>query len=77
MHVLKSPMQTSTKWPQLLPSKYTLFSIAHVNLSFKIAKGPKIPMKYGRVDAKGPEDCPPEGNLPGKCQLLSYVDVCL
>mmetsp|Transcript_278 Transcript_278/g.433 ORF Transcript_278/g.433 Transcript_278/m.433 type:complete len:326 (+) Transcript_278:15-992(+) len=26
--------------------------------------GPKIPMRYGRVDAKAPRDCPKEGNLP-------------
>lgn len=33
--------------------------------SFSIqAGGPKIDMKYGRLDAKGPEDCSPEGNLP-------------
>lgn len=29
------------------------------------AGGPKIPMKYGRVDASGPEQCPEEGRLPG------------
>jgi len=29
------------------------------------AGGPKIPMKYGRVDAQGPEDCTPDGTLPG------------
>jgi hypothetical protein len=23
-------------------------------------------MKYGRVDVTGPEQCPPEGKLPGK-----------
>jgi len=28
------------------------------------AGGPKIDMKYGRVDASGPEQCSPEGNLP-------------
>jgi len=27
--------------------------------------GPRIPMRYGRKDAAGPEDCPKEGNLPG------------
>lgn len=32
--------------------------------SIALAGGPKINMKYGRVDAKGPEDCSPEGNLP-------------
>jgi L-ascorbate peroxidase len=34
-------------------------------LGIENAGGPKIPMKYGRVDATGPEDCPKEGNLPG------------
>jgi L-ascorbate peroxidase len=27
--------------------------------------GPVIDMKYGRVDAESPEQCSPEGNLPG------------
>lgn len=29
------------------------------------AGGPKLPMKYGRVDVAGPEQCPEEGRLPG------------
>eukprot|EP00579_Thalassiosira_antarctica_P005061 CAMPEP_0201881976 /NCGR_PEP_ID=MMETSP0902-20130614/12727_1 /ASSEMBLY_ACC=CAM_ASM_000551 /TAXON_ID=420261 /ORGANISM="Thalassiosira antarctica, Strain CCMP982" /LENGTH=331 /DNA_ID=CAMNT_0048410313 /DNA_START=27 /DNA_END=1022 /DNA_ORIENTATION=- len=29
-----------------------------------LAGGPKIDMKYGRVDASSPEQCSPEGNLP-------------
>jgi len=29
-----------------------------------MAGGPKIDMKYGRVDATSPEQCSPEGNLP-------------
>ncbi|MCO5563475.1 hypothetical protein L7F22_017117 [Adiantum nelumboides] len=28
------------------------------------AGGPKIPMRYGRVQTLGAEGCPPEGNLP-------------
>jgi L-ascorbate peroxidase len=28
------------------------------------ALGPKIPMKYGRLDALSEEDCAPPGNLP-------------
>ena len=31
----------------------------------QVAGGPKIPVRYGRMDASGPEDSPPEGNLPG------------
>lgn len=38
------------------------------------AGGPKIPMKYGRVDTSGPHECPEEGRLPGK-STLSFMDV--
>jgi L-ascorbate peroxidase len=31
----------------------------------EMAGGPKIPMKYGRVDAAEASECPQEGNLPG------------
>lgn len=27
-------------------------------------------MKYGRVDASGPEQCPEEGRLPGKITVI-------
>jgi L-ascorbate peroxidase len=32
--------------------------------AIELAGGPTIDMKYGRVDATGPEQCSPEGNLP-------------
>mmetsp|Transcript_24386 Transcript_24386/g.48644 ORF Transcript_24386/g.48644 Transcript_24386/m.48644 type:complete len:330 (-) Transcript_24386:200-1189(-) len=32
--------------------------------SIEMAGGPKIEMKYGRVDATSPDQCSPEGNLP-------------
>lgn len=32
--------------------------------AIKMAGGPSIDMKYGRVDATSPEQCSPEGNLP-------------
>jgi L-ascorbate peroxidase len=32
--------------------------------SIELAGGPKIDMKFGRVDAMVPEQCSPEGNLP-------------
>jgi len=32
--------------------------------SIALAGGPKIDMKYGRVDASDPSQCSPEGNLP-------------
>lgn len=34
-------------------------------VAVEVAGGPAIPMRYGRVDAKGPEECAPDGNLPG------------
>lgn len=40
-----------------------LFQMASA-VSVEMCGGPKIPMKYGRVDAAGPEECSPEGNLP-------------
>ena len=36
------------------------------------AGGPKIPMKYGRVDVSEPEQCPEEGRLPGKLTVIKW-----
>ncbi|GLJ25067.1 hypothetical protein SUGI_0479580 [Cryptomeria japonica] len=54
---------------QPIKDKYTnityadLFQLASAT-AIEDAGGPEIPMKYGRVDAPRPEDCPPEGKLP-------------
>ncbi|KAK4276719.1 hypothetical protein QN277_014836 [Acacia crassicarpa] len=40
-----------------------LFQLASAT-AVEEAGGPKIPMKYGRVDVSGPEECPEEGRLP-------------
>ncbi|XP_062219302.1 probable L-ascorbate peroxidase 8, chloroplastic [Phragmites australis] len=40
-----------------------LFQLASAT-AIEEAGGPKIPMKYGRVDVTTPEQCPPEGRLP-------------
>jgi len=40
-----------------------LFQMASAR-SIETAGGPKIDMRYGRVDAMSPEQCSPEGNLP-------------
>ena len=32
--------------------------------AIELAGGPKIDMKYGRLDTASPEECPKEGNLP-------------
>jgi L-ascorbate peroxidase len=43
---------------------WIMFNLCVV-LTFQEAGGPKIPMVYGRVDIAAPEQCPPEGRLPG------------
>ncbi|KAK9945839.1 hypothetical protein M0R45_011335 [Rubus argutus] len=41
-----------------------LFQLASASAVEVGAGGPKIPMKYGRVDVSAPEQCPEEGRLP-------------
>ncbi|PWA61783.1 hypothetical protein CTI12_AA368000 [Artemisia annua] len=54
---------------QPIKDKYTgvtyadLFQLASAT-AVEEAGGPKLPMKYGRVDVSGPEQCPEEGRLP-------------
>lgn len=55
----------------LAPIKSAFPNVSYADLyqlasatAVEIAGGPRIPMKYGRVDAAGPEDCSKEGNLP-------------
>ena len=47
-------------------------------MEFQEARGPKILMKYGRVDVSGPEQCPEEGRLPGNnhisCGSLTAIE---
>lgn len=47
-------------------SKSIKLSAHWVLLKLQEAGGPKLPMKYGRVDVSGPEQCPEEGRLPCK-----------
>jgi glutathione S-transferase len=52
-----------------IKQKYPLVSYADLfQLGSKIgieeAGGPKLPLKFGRVDVTTPEECSPEGNLP-------------
>jgi len=49
------------KFPDM--SYADIFQMASAR-GIELAGGPKIDMKYGRVDATGPEQCSPEGNLP-------------
>jgi len=86
-------MQTYFSWlvPQLwrlsqsyfgFRTDYCLFEYIeryiYLFFEFQEAGGPKIPMKYGRVDVSGPEQCPEEGRLPGNnhtsCGSLIVVE---
>ena len=40
---------------------------------FQKAGGPKIPMKYGRVDFSEPEQCLEEGRLPDKLTVKEEI----
>ncbi|GMH00709.1 hypothetical protein Nepgr_002548 [Nepenthes gracilis] len=55
----------------LQPIKDKYFGVTYADLfqlasatAIEEAGGPKIPMKYGRVDVSGPDECPEEGRLP-------------
>ncbi|KAI4375138.1 hypothetical protein MLD38_013044 [Melastoma candidum] len=55
----------------LEPFKDKYFGVSYADLfqltsatAIEEAGGPKIPMKYGRVDVSSPEECPEEGRLP-------------
>jgi len=53
-------------WLQDWPLFIWTYWMVHLSLfEFQEAGGPKLPMKYGRVDVSGPEQCPEEGRLPG------------
>lgn len=41
-------------------------------LCLQLAGGPKIDLKLGRLDTAGPDECPKEGNLPGKSLPLLF-----
>jgi L-ascorbate peroxidase len=45
--------------------------------SIELAGGPKIDMKYGRVDASGPEQCSPEGMIYTSVDVLSFFKLSL
>eukprot|EP00775_Hariotina_reticulata_P012891 gene12891-13017_t len=49
------------KYPDV--SYADLFQLASA-VAVEVAGGPKIPMRYGRLDVNKPEDCAKEGNLP-------------
>ncbi|KAL6650590.1 hypothetical protein ACP70R_009515 [Stipagrostis hirtigluma subsp. patula] len=68
-HRANAGLVNALKLIQPIKDKYSgityadLFQLASAT-AIEEAGGPKIPMKYGRVDVTGPEQCPPEGKLP-------------
>jgi L-ascorbate peroxidase len=39
--------------------------------AIELAGGPKIPLRFGRRDARSEEDCCPEGRLPGLLYIIA------
>ncbi|KAL2339766.1 hypothetical protein Fmac_007706 [Flemingia macrophylla] len=68
-HAANAGLLNALKLLQPIKDKYSgvtyadLFQLAGAT-AVEEAGGPKIPMKYGRVDVSGPEQCPEEGRLP-------------
>ncbi|KAI5668660.1 hypothetical protein M9H77_18513 [Catharanthus roseus] len=68
-HAANAGLINALKLIQPIKDKYSgvsyadLFQLASAT-AVEEAGGPKIPMKYGRVDVSRPEDCPEEGRLP-------------
>ncbi|XP_021759715.1 probable L-ascorbate peroxidase 6, chloroplastic isoform X2 [Chenopodium quinoa] len=68
-HGANAGLINALKLLQPIKDKYSgvtyadLFQLASAT-AIEEAGGPKIPMKYGRVDVTGPEQCPEEGRLP-------------
>lgn len=62
-------VHAQAKWPLecsqvVAPNELLRCLGCEVCTCMQVMGGPKIPMKYGRKDATGPEMCHPEGNLP-------------
>ncbi|KAL8482189.1 hypothetical protein ACS0TY_028373 [Phlomoides rotata] len=68
-HGANAGLVNALKLLQPIKEKYSnvtyadLFQLASAT-AIEDAGGPKLPMKYGRVDVSGPEQCPEEGRLP-------------
>ncbi|KAG6675106.1 hypothetical protein I3843_15G079400 [Carya illinoinensis] len=68
-HAANAGLVNALKLIQPIKDKYPgvtyadLFQLASAT-AIEEAGGPKIPMKYGRVDVTAPTDCPEEGRLP-------------
>ncbi|KAH9624617.1 hypothetical protein KSS87_000772 [Heliosperma pusillum] len=68
-HGANAGLVNALKLIQPIKNKYSgvtyadLFQLASAT-AIEEAGGPKIPMKYGRVDVTAPDQCPEEGRLP-------------
>ncbi|KAM1774512.1 hypothetical protein ACFX1R_045935 [Malus domestica] len=68
-HAANAGLVNALKLVQPIKDKYPgvsyadLFQLASAT-AVEEAGGPKIPIKYGRVDVSAPEQCPEEGRLP-------------
>ncbi|KAF3447001.1 hypothetical protein FNV43_RR12181 [Rhamnella rubrinervis] len=68
-HAANAGLVNALKLLEPIKDKYSavtyadLFQLASAT-AVEEAGGPKIPMKYGRVDVSGPQECPEEGRLP-------------
>ncbi|EPS67390.1 thylakoid-bound ascorbate peroxidase, partial [Genlisea aurea] len=68
-HGANAGLVNALKLLQTIKDKYSgvtyadLFQLASAT-AIEEAGGPKIPMKYGRVDVSTPDECPEEGRLP-------------
>ncbi|XP_022768159.1 probable L-ascorbate peroxidase 6, chloroplastic/mitochondrial [Durio zibethinus] len=68
-HAANAGLVNALNLIQTVKDKYSgvtyadLFQLASAT-AIEEAGGPKIPMKYGRVDVSGPSECPEEGRLP-------------
>ena len=65
----KIPMRCASALPASLPSFRSLTDCGPCGVcshaSARHGLTSRLLTRYGRVDATGPEECPPEGNLPG------------
>ncbi|KAK4481305.1 hypothetical protein RD792_012190 [Penstemon davidsonii] len=78
-HGANAGLVNALKLLQPIKDKYStltyadLFQLASAT-AIEEAGGPNIPMKYGRVDVSGPDQCPEEGRLPVASNIVDLLD---
>lgn len=68
-HGANSGLANGLKLLEPIKQKYPAVSFADLlqmasAVAIEVAGGPNIPIKFGRLDVQGPQECAPEGNLP-------------